>query len=64
MTNEPTLEEKMARLRALSDAIFRAKAAVLKEKTPAAALALQNLQNQRRALLNLLPKPRLVWSAP
>ncbi|HWL80087.1 MAG TPA: hypothetical protein VNR89_03980 [Roseomonas sp.] len=52
--------EKLTKVIALSGAIQRARKAVEVDKSAAAAVSLQQLINQRRELMALLPKPRLV----
>jgi hypothetical protein len=52
--------EKMGRIRALSDAIERQQQNCKDEPTFGNAVALQQLQQQRRALQELLPPIRLV----
>lgn len=54
------IQDKMAKIRALSDAIQRARVRVEKQPSVEAALALQNLQKQRKELQGLLPKLQVV----
>jgi hypothetical protein len=48
--------EKMAKVRALTDAILRARDAHAREKTYATAANIQHLERQRRELQRLLPR--------
>jgi hypothetical protein len=50
------IAEKMAKVRQLSDAIHRARAAQLREKTYVAMQHVQSLERQRRELWRTLPK--------
>lgn len=52
--------DKMGRIRALSDAIERQKENLRNEKTYDNAVALQQLQAQRRELQSTLPKLQVV----
>lgn len=67
MIPSPDIAAKMDKVVALSAAMVRAQKALdeaPREEKAAAALSLQQLKNQRRELMGLLPKPRLVWSKP
>lgn len=54
------IQAKMAKIRALTDAIQRARDRVEKQPSIEAALALQDLQKQRKELQALLPKLQVV----
>lgn len=54
------IQAKMAKIRALTDAIQRARVRVEQQPSVEASLALQDLQKQRQELQGLLPELKAV----